>query len=74
MIIESESIFTGNIGQMDIPLTLKQYQDGLKRCTEGKERIQDVFPQLNADEREFLMTGTTPEEWIELTKNIGGEE
>lgn len=25
--------------------------------------IQDVMPQLSADEREFLITGTTPAEW-----------
>ena len=27
------------------------------------ELVQNVFPHLNADEREFLMTGITPEEW-----------
>jgi hypothetical protein len=25
--------------------------------------IQNVFPDLNTDQREFLMTGSTPEEW-----------
>ena len=25
--------------------------------------IQDAFPMLNADEREFLMTGMTPDDW-----------
>ena len=25
--------------------------------------IQNAFPQLNADEREFFMTGMTSEEW-----------
>tara|TARA_R110000764_G_scaffold208524_1_gene294185 strand:+ start:658 stop:825 length:168 start_codon:yes stop_codon:yes gene_type:complete len=25
--------------------------------------IQDVMPSLSADEREFLMTGITPDEW-----------
>ena len=24
---------------------------------------QNAFPQLNADDREFIMTGITPEEW-----------
>ena len=28
--------------------------------------VQDAFPQLSADEREFLMTGCTPEEWNEM--------
>lgn len=25
--------------------------------------IQDVFPHLSADDREFIKTGITPEEW-----------
>ncbi len=29
---------------------------------EGKH-IQDVFPELSADDREFMRTGVTPEEW-----------
>jgi hypothetical protein len=27
---------------------------------------QDAFPNLSADDREFLISGTTPEEWDEL--------
>ncbi len=40
------------------------------RYAGGKERIQDVFPHLTADEREFLMTGITAKEW----KDAFGEE
>lgn len=32
--------------------------------------IQDAFPRLSAGEREFMMTGITPQEWI----NMFGEE
>ena len=28
--------------------------------------IQDAFPYMTPEEREFLLTGTTPEEWNEL--------
>jgi hypothetical protein len=28
-----------------------------------RKLIQDVFPHLSSEEREFLMTGATPEEW-----------
>lgn len=28
--------------------------------------IQNAFPELSAGEREFLITGITPEEWNEL--------
>ena len=31
---------------------------------EGKH-IQEVFPELSPDDREFLISGITPEEWTE---------
>ena len=30
------------------------------------QHIQDAFPYLSADEREFLLTGITCQEWLEL--------
>jgi hypothetical protein len=30
--------------------------------------IQDVFPELNADEREFMISGTHPACWDEMFK------
>lgn len=33
--------------------------------------IQDAFPDLNASEREFLISGVSPEDWNEM---FGGEE
>ena len=30
---------------------------------EDKKLIQDVFPHLTPDEREFMITGWTPAEW-----------
>jgi len=36
----------------------------------SKELIQNIVPNLTMDEREFLMTGITNEEWI----NTFGEE
>jgi hypothetical protein len=35
----------------------------LIKWRDGRGLIQDCLPYLSADEREFLMTGITPEEW-----------
>lgn len=48
--------------QMQINCSAKQYLDGLKAYVEGA-MIQDAFPFLDAGEREFLMSGITPDEW-----------
>jgi len=33
-----------------------------------RRNVQDIFPHLNPDEREFLLTGIMPETWNELFK------
>lgn len=57
-----ESAMTGKTNMMVLPISVLELHDGLARHAKG-ELIQDVFPLLSADEREFLMTGITPEEW-----------
>jgi len=66
MLIKRKSIISGNINSMVLPIT----GDQLDRWT-GGELIQDVFPDLEIDQREFLMTGITAEEW---NRTFGGEE
>lgn len=61
MRVMKRSIFSGKIHEMDLPITLDQ----LDRWNSG-ELIQNVFTNLSDDEREFLMTGITPEEWDEV--------
>lgn len=39
-------------------------------CYEDGELVQDAFPYLTADEREFFKTGITPEEWNEMVVGL----
>lgn len=58
MLITKKSMFTGNTSTQDIPVT----QEQLNRWQAG-ELIQNAMPNLTPDQREFLMTGVTKEEW-----------
>lgn len=65
MQVTRKSEFTGVEHTRDIPGVT---QERLEQCwrfssTRTGKHIQDVFPELSADDREFLMTGVTPEEW-----------
>ncbi len=56
------------------PFCKKEYQkvfpaDGYRRYQAG-EKVQDCFPDMSADDREFLITGICPTCW-DLT--FGGE-
>jgi len=58
MLIKRTSVLTGVQREKDLPIT----QEELDRWNNG-ELIQNVFGHLSEDDREFLMTGITPEEW-----------
>lgn len=58
MQITRKSIVTGKVHTVDLPIN--EYQ--LARY-EGGALAQDAFPELDADGREFIISGITPEEW-----------
>jgi len=55
------SRFTGKVNVMDLAVTDEQIRDW-----QNGTLIQRAMPNLTAAEREFLMTGSTPEEWEEI--------
>lgn len=58
--IVRKSIVSGKIHSMNMDITPEQYANWANGT-----KIQEAMPHLSADEREFLMTGITPEEWAE---------
>ena len=58
MLITRTSLFSGNTTSMEIEVTQEQLSSW-----ESGVLIQNAMPNLSADEREFIMTGITPEEW-----------
>jgi len=61
MIIERKSVISGIVRQRDLDVTPEQ----IARW-QGGELIQNVFPHLSPSDREFIVTGTTDEEWEQL--------
>ena len=47
---------------IDLPITQQEYINGMSKLNQGMN-IQDAFPQLNPDEREFILNGITKQEW-----------
>ena len=64
MKITMTSEFTGKSHTLDLPITTEQY----KAYLNDSRPIQESLPQLSPDQREFLITGATKEEWDELFK------
>jgi len=66
MLVKRKSILSGKLNEMELDIT----QDQLDRFMEGKELIQNILPNLNGTEREFLISGMTGEEWDQACLNI----
>lgn len=58
MQLTRKSSLTGLEHTMDLPITEEQLAD-FNRGT----MVQDAFPHLSADQREFILSGITAEEW-----------
>jgi hypothetical protein len=67
--VRRTSIVSGKEGVMSLDLNVEEYEKGLALWESGT-LIQEAFPTLSADEREFLMTGIGPTEWDELFPDI----
>ena len=63
--VTRQSILTRKMNTMELPI-LQEHLDIYDKI--GGFNVQDVFPQLDAGQREFLINGVTPQEW---TKYIG---
>jgi hypothetical protein len=58
MLIMRKSLISGIVRTRDIPVTpvqMRRYEFGMP--------VQNAFPQLSADDREFIFTGIVEEEW-----------
>jgi hypothetical protein len=53
------SDITGKVNTRDLPVT----EDQLRNWLEGHVLIQHAMPHLSDEQREFLISGVTPEEW-----------
>ena len=61
MLISKQSRLTGKFNQMNLPITPIQYAKFL----EDKQANLNVhFPNLSHEQREFLMSGMTPNEFL----------
>ena len=53
---------------MELPITASDLADGFT-LRDGGEPLQEAFPTLDLEQRYFLSTGITPDEW---KKNFSG--
>jgi hypothetical protein len=66
-VVGLERFMDGKELHMEMPMRASRFRLCLTKWQRGA-MIQNVFPDLDADQREFLMTGITPAEWAIMFK------
>lgn len=67
-IVKRKSPISGRVFSIEIEETQEWIDkwEELLRCPEDFTLIQDHFPNLSLNEREFIKIGITPSEWNEM--------
>ena len=63
--VTRQSVLTRQMNTMELPI-LQEHLDIYD--TVGDILVQDAFPNLDKEQREFLISGITPDEW---NKHLG---
>ena len=66
--VTRQSVLTRQMNTMELPIS-QEHLDIYD--TVGDILVQDAFPNLDKGQREFLISGITPDEWNET---FGGED
>ena len=60
MLIKRTSLLTQKHHELEVPITVDQYN---RYMNNPNILIQDAFPKLSKEYREYIKSGITPEEW-----------
>ena len=66
IILTRKSDVTGEVNSMKLPVDIEKFQKDLDIYQNQDMFIQDAFKYLDPEQREFVKTGITPDEWDEL--------
>lgn len=69
MRVTRKSILSGKENTLELNVTPEQMYRFENRVALG-EYIQTIFPHLSAPEREFILSGITPEEWDRVFSGV----
>ena len=70
--IERVSPLTGITNKMYMHISAEQVEEWNRPAGE-RRLVQDIFPNLSEDEREFIMTGYTPQDWKKMEEAFEDE-
>lgn len=68
--VTRQSVLTRKMNTMELPI-LQEHLDIYDKI--GGFNVQDIFPQLDSEQREFLINGVTPQEWNKYIGDFNDE-
>lgn len=67
--VGDQTIISNGKQWITIPMQIDEVSRRWYKWQMNGELIQNAFPELTPDQREFIMTGITPAEWGEIFKD-----
>lgn len=61
--VRTRSVLSGKLNEMDLIVDPNALERWLVSPRGERPFLRDAFPNLSDDEREFLLSGSTPDEW-----------
>ena len=61
--VSKRSVLSGQLNEMDLYIDPNALERWLASSRGERPFLKDEFPHLSDDEREFLLSGSTPDEW-----------
>lgn len=68
------STLSGKVHTREIPVVEEKLIAWENTPRQQRPLVQEYFSELNADDREFILTGITPEEWEGLVPDESDED
>ena len=65
MKVSRMSPWSGQYNTMDLAVSPGQMEEFMNTPRHERRKVQDIFPSLSPAEREFLLSGYTPQDWEE---------
>jgi len=66
--------FSGKLEEMELTVTQEEVDVWVNLPANERPYVQDQFPNLSADERAFILTGSTPEIWNDMMEFLEEED
>ncbi len=66
IVVYKQSTVSGKVNSLFLPMAKEEFTKKYMKWDSDNLLIQEVFPEFSPEQREFIKSGITPDEWNNL--------